>query len=98
MLMNSISSFFYAPASIDWGHIVLPVSVCLSAENLTCELNIFFFPTIFTTFSWTEIEHPAMFNFSFANCLNLAWSKIFKFGQKANLYNTAVAYHLHKLL
>ena len=23
------------------GHIVLPVSVCLSAENLTCELNIF---------------------------------------------------------
>ena len=36
---------FYAPASIDRGHIVLPVSVCpsacLSAENLTRELNIF---------------------------------------------------------
>ena len=36
---------FYAPASIDRGHVVLPVSVCLSvrlsAENVTCELNIF---------------------------------------------------------
>ena len=36
----------YAPASIDRGHFVLPVSVCPSvclsaAENLTCELNIF---------------------------------------------------------
>ena len=29
------------PASIDRGHIVLLLSVCLSAENLTCELNIF---------------------------------------------------------
>ena len=32
---------FYAPALVDQGHIVLLVSVCLSAENLTCELNIF---------------------------------------------------------
>ena len=37
----SEAEVFYAPASIDRGHIVLPVSVCLSAENFTCELNIF---------------------------------------------------------
>ena len=36
---------FYAPASIDWGHIVLPVSVCLFAENLTCELPITSIPS-----------------------------------------------------
>ena len=24
---------FYAPASKDWGHIVLPLSVCLSAQT-----------------------------------------------------------------
>ena len=46
------TSIFYAPTSIDRGHIVLPVSVCLClsvrpsavcllAENLICELNIF---------------------------------------------------------
>ena len=32
---------FYAPELSMWGHIVLLVSVCLSAENLTFEINIF---------------------------------------------------------
>ena len=40
---------FYVAALLDRGHIVLPVSVCpsvclficLSAENLTCDFNIF---------------------------------------------------------
>ena len=27
-----VAPAFYAPTSIDWGHVVLPVSVCLSAE------------------------------------------------------------------
>ena len=40
----------YAPASIDRGHIILPVSVCMSAENLTYEPNVSFnFHTIQVT-------------------------------------------------
>ena len=36
--------YFYTPASIDWGGgdiLFYRCPVCLSAENLTCELNIF---------------------------------------------------------
>ena len=44
-LKLNVDISFHAGASIDLEHIVLLVSVCLSvrpsAENLTCELNIF---------------------------------------------------------
>ena len=29
VLKTSVEYHFYAPASIDWGHIVVPLSVCL---------------------------------------------------------------------
>ena len=63
-----VGFFFYAPASIDRGHIVLPVYVCLtvclsvrlSAENLTCELHIFLYLQYYSSYK-AHIQYAGTF-------------------------------------